>query len=117
MSSKMAIVEEYNSCPSWFETANIVSALAMPLNSGQRQRTSCSAGRSAGLDSFALSLSQPKDALYYRKWRLEGGGFFFSKKGSLAGAVTDAPGVLPDFSSRNVDLGIFEINYYVVGTL
>ena len=34
MSSKMGFVEEFDSCPSWFETANVVSALAMPVNSG-----------------------------------------------------------------------------------
>lgn len=39
--------------------------------------------------------------MYYRNWRIEGG---FLESGSLAGAVTQAPGVLSEFSSRMVDL-------------
>lgn len=73
MSSKRAVVEESNNYPSWFETANVVSALVMPLNSGPQLRTSCSAGQSAGLDSFALSFSQIEVGMYYRNWRIEEG--------------------------------------------
>ena len=42
MSSKRAVVEEFNSCPSWFETMIFVSVLAMLSSSGIRLRTSCS---------------------------------------------------------------------------
>lgn len=101
MSSKGAVVEELNSCPSWFETINCVSALAKQPNLGLRLRTSCSADRSAGLNSSALVLTQTKAGMYYRNWRIEGG---FLESGSLAGAVTQAPGVLSEFSSRMVDL-------------
>lgn len=80
-------------------------------------RTSCSAGRSAGLDLFALNFSQTEVGINYRNWRVKERNIVFSKKGSLAGAVTDAPGVLSEFSSRTVDFGIFEINYYVVRNL
>ena len=42
MSSKRGVVEEFNSCPSWFETMIYKSVLAMPSNLGIRLRTSCS---------------------------------------------------------------------------
>lgn len=103
MSSKKAVVEDFNSCPSWFETVKSVSALAMPPNLGLRVRTSCSAGQLAELDVFVLSFIQTDAGTYYCNWNIEG--VFFLKSGSLAGAVTDAPGVLSEISSRTVDLG------------
>ena len=56
----------------WFETVKVVSALAMPPNSGIRLRTSCSTGQSAGLDSFALGFIQMKAGMYYRNQRIVG---------------------------------------------
>ena len=65
MSSKRAVVEEFNSLASWFETASFVSALTMPSKLGLGIHTSCSASRSAGLDSFASSCTQTKAGIYY----------------------------------------------------
>lgn len=96
MSSKRAVVEEFNSCPSWFETINSVSALAMLPNLGTRPLTSCSADQSAGLGSFALSFTQTKADVCYRNWRKKMGCL---ERGSLAGAVMQAPGVLSELSS------------------
>ena len=75
MSSKKAVVEDFNSCPSWFETVKYVSALAMPPDLGLRVRTSCSAGQSAELDFFALSFTHTDAGTYYCKWSIEGGVF------------------------------------------
>lgn len=66
-------------------------------------RDSCSAGRSAGLNSFASSFSQTKAGMYYCNWRLKRE-VFLSKSGSLAGAVTGAPVVLSEFSSGILDV-------------
>lgn len=101
MSSKRDVVEEFNSCPSWFETVNFVSALAIPSNLGLRLHTSCSTSRSAGLDSNVLSFTQTKAVLS----QLKNGRRGFPKSNSLAGAGTDAPGVLSEFS---VQVIVFE---------
>lgn len=98
-----AVVEDLDGS-SWFGTVTFVSALAMPPDLGIPLRTSCSAGRSAGLDSFVVSFAQTKAGDYYRNWNREGN-FSLLKSGSLAGAVTDAPGVLSKISSRRVGLG------------
>ena len=73
MSSNRAVVEEFRSCSSRFETVRFASTLAMPPNISLRLRTSCSAGRSAGLYLFALSFNQKKADMYYRKEYRRGG--------------------------------------------
>lgn len=108
MSSKRAVVEEFNSCPSWFETINSVSALAMLPDLGIRLRTSCSADRSAGLDSFALNFTQTKADVYDRNWRIEGvliGEWLFGR--CCDASPWSVVGVF-FLSSR---FGIFEISY------
>lgn len=55
----------------WFETVQVVSAVALPPNLGIRVRTSCSAGRSAGLDPFASGFIQMKVGMYYRNQNIE----------------------------------------------
>ena len=111
MSSKKAVVEEFNSCPSWFETINSVSALAVLPNPGIRPLTSCSADQSAGLKSFALSFPQTKADVYYHNWRIEGG----LSVERLFGRCCDASswccvGVFFLIGR----FGIFEISYYAV---
>ena len=103
MSSKRAVVEDLDGS-SWFETVNFVSALAMPPDLGIPLRTSCSAGRSAGLDSFVLSFAQTKAGDYYRNWNTEGK--FFSSEEWLFGRRCDRCSwcVVGD-SSRKVGLG------------
>ncbi len=95
---------------SWFETVIFVSALAMPPDLGIPLRTSCSAGRSAGLDSFVVSFAQTKAGDYYRNWNREGN--FFSSEEWLFGRRCDKCSwcVVGDFFSKS-RFGIFEINY------
>lgn len=101
MSSRRAFVEEFSICTSWIETVNFVSALAMPPILSLRLRTSCSAGRSAGLDLFALSFTQTKAGMYFRNWKLEEEVFC---EEWLFVRCCEAPGVLSESSSRIVDL-------------
>ena len=76
-------------------------------------RTSCSAGRPAGLKLFALTSTQTKAGRYYSNWKIEGIVFvLFPMRGSMAGAVTEAPGVLSEYSPR---LKVFESLRSIIG--
>ena len=55
---------------------SLVSPWPCHFNSGLCMRTSCSAGQSAGLDSFVFGSIQTMAGMYYRKWRSEEGEVF-----------------------------------------
>ena len=73
MSSKRAVVEDLNSYPSWFETVNFMSALAIPPTYFMSLIAYLVQRRPTGRARLVcLNFSQTKAGMYYCNRRIEG---------------------------------------------